>query len=177
MSLETALESLAKAIDNHAAAIREAGAASSPTRPVAGTSAPAGVAAAAPASAVGPAGAKAPGAGKKTPAAGAVPAPGSAGKPAGQAVPGQHAQVPAPQTPAAQVAAAPGAAQAPAIKYDVVREAVLKLGELKGHAQAVAVLAKFGVKSAKELDAARYAEVIAAATEAAGLGTPGAALA
>lgn len=52
-------------------------------------------------------------------------------------------------------------ADAPAVKYEDVRAAVLGLAEKKGHTAAVAVLAGLGVKSAKELKPEQYAEALA----------------
>ena len=42
------------------------------------------------------------------------------------------------------------------IKYEDIRLAFTKLGELKGSQVAIALLAKFGVKNGKELPASRY---------------------
>ena len=55
----------------------------------------------------------------------------------------------------------PASIDAPAVKYEDVRAAVLGLAEKKGHTAAVAVLAGLGVKSAKELKPEQYAEALA----------------
>lgn len=59
------------------------------------------------------------------------------------------------------------------IKYDPdIREGVLKVAEVRGHAAAVALLARFGVKSGKELKVEQYPAVLAAvAQELAAAGT------
>jgi len=101
------------------------------------------------------------------PAAAAAPVAGRGRRPA--AAPAANpAAAAAPGLPPAAAAAAPltaGAAAAPApagIKYEDIRVAFTKLGELKGSQAAIALLAKFGVKNGKEIPAARYPEFAAA---------------
>lgn len=48
------------------------------------------------------------------------------------------------------------------VKYETLREAILKCAELKGNAATLAILGKFGAKSGKEVKLEDYAKALAA---------------
>jgi hypothetical protein len=69
-----------------------------------------------------------------------------------------------PQPAAPETAKAPPAATQPAaeeVTYAIVSAAVTKLSKEKGREAAVALLAKYGAKNLKEIDASNWAGVLA----------------
>jgi hypothetical protein len=72
--------------------------------------------------------------------------------------PGRPPKVePAPATDAKTIAGA---------QYEELRQAVLKVAEVKGHKTAIAILADFGVTHAKQITEDKFAEALAAFKDA-----------